>query len=454
MLTEFSQLHSNPFNPRPALPFSRRPECFKPSRPKFSTPQKVLHSIPSHVAILANEELHRLYSKGVCGRHGVWVWVGEGEEGEGAASIRRVCAGPPSARPLDAHDDRTAATTAHTHTESALRAGASARKRHLVQVQSTRRGCVVRRCTVRARMYVWARRLDRHDERAVPTSRRVHATRRGEAERGGCDGNGEGKGRGGKGQGRERERGGEDGDGRMGGERGEGVGGETRECAVASLRRTPRKLDSTHTTNAQQRHPHAHGVRAETGCERAQTAPGTVPAAVDSARLLVPILARPAQTRSARTNISVGARGESAHTTNARQRHLHAHGVRAERGLPGARGCTRVRLRRCTRRRLEAHGVPAHTRQQYLAAGAGALCGGAHEGGADVLEYREWGKGQGEGRRMGEDTGRSAQRTRATWGKHTAGDSAGGGSARCSGGGIDGIRTWDSTRMEPWAVGR
>ncbi|KAJ7716186.1 hypothetical protein B0H16DRAFT_1614221 [Mycena metata] len=40
---------------------------------------------------------------------------------------------------------------------------------------------------------------------------------------------------------------------------------------------------------------------------------------------------------------------------------------------------------------LEAHGVPAHTWQQYLAAGAGALCGGAHEGGTDA------GNGDGDG---------------------------------------------------------
>ncbi|KAJ7748121.1 hypothetical protein B0H16DRAFT_1554074, partial [Mycena metata] len=45
----------------------------------------------------------------------------------------------------------------------------------------------------------------------------------------------------------------------------------------------------------------------------------------------------------------------------------------------------------CAVRGLEAHGVPAHTRQQYLAAGAGALCGGVHEGGADA------GNGDGDG---------------------------------------------------------
>ncbi|KAJ7033223.1 hypothetical protein C8F04DRAFT_1184207 [Mycena alexandri] len=45
----------------------------------------------------------------------------------------------------------------------------------------------------------------------------------------------------------------------------------------------------------------------------------------------------------------------------------------------------------CAVRGLEARGVPAHTRQQYLAAGAGVLCGGAHEGGADA------GNGHGDG---------------------------------------------------------
>ncbi|KAJ7748123.1 hypothetical protein B0H16DRAFT_1849749 [Mycena metata] len=41
---------------------------------------------------------------------------------------------------------------------------------------------------------------------------------------------------------------------------------------------------------------------------------------------------RPAQTRSACAHVCVGARGESTRTTNAWQRHPHAHGVRAERG--------------------------------------------------------------------------------------------------------------------------
>ncbi|KAJ7041382.1 hypothetical protein C8F04DRAFT_1177217 [Mycena alexandri] len=73
-------------------------------------------------------------------------------------------------------------------------------------------------------------------------------------------------------------------------------------------------------------------------------------------------------------------------------------------------------------RGLEARGVPAHTRQQYLAAGAGALCGGAHEGGADV------GNGHGDGGAVRRD----GTREREEGGGATRGED-GHGDVRCAG---------------------
>ncbi|KAJ7726642.1 hypothetical protein B0H16DRAFT_1697968 [Mycena metata] len=239
--------------------------------------------------------------------------------------------------------------------------------------------------------------------------------------------------------------------GQGGGTRGEGMGwGEDGHEAA----------DSTRTTKARQRPPHAYGIRAEGGCECAQPAPGTW-CRVHATRALCGGVHEGGREGGDGGRWDEGVCDGNGDANAGRQARESAMGTgresRGNKGRGWGWGDGIGRGGSCGERRLEAHCVPAHT--HHTPPGALQKRGAGRRQRA-TLGYSEWGKGRGE-RMQGE-----AHRGRAQRGESTPtmpsfqlsgrrqDDSAGDGSAGFAGGGIDGIRAWDSMRREPLAVGR
>ncbi|KAJ7025488.1 hypothetical protein C8F04DRAFT_1191379 [Mycena alexandri] len=370
-------LHSNPLNPRPSRAVLSA-SSFKTANSR-SPNGSPLNSIPRNATLEGYREFklksrrRREVGTGTGTEKGMMGGDGRGERAEGRSdgrgwrgAAREWAAAPRLASSgLDAHDERVAATSARAHAEFAC-------------------GC------------------------AYTAPGTVPGALCGGVYDGGADagkGIATGKGTGGKGN-EGRGRGWEDG-------RGEGAGGEARECAVASLRRTPRKLgqrphvcvgacgDSTRLTNARQRRPHAHRAWARVHAS--------------STRCIVPG-ARRGGRRERRRRRRCSEMSGGACDGNGEEK---GGGTRGGCGWGDGRGEPM-----CAVRVLEAHGVPAHAGVEPTSTGRG---GGTSKG------REEDGRGHGV-KRVPPMIVRAS--SAPGWEDYTADDSAGDGSTPFARGGI------------------